>query len=286
MSTPHHLLLDPILQQALREDIGRAGDITTDAIAPPHLTMQAEFRFREGGRLCGLAAAERTMMLVDPSVAFRSLAKDGDDVEAGTVVAAVTGSARSILTGERVALNLLARLSSIATVTRLCVQNAQPHKAQIADTRKTTPGLRILEKWAVRTGGGINHRFGLDDAVMIKDNHIAVAGSVKEAIRRVREHVGHMVKIEIEVDTLDQLDHILSLPPSLSVDVVLLDNMTPDALGQAVAMVNHRLVVEASGGITPNTIADVAATGVDVISLGFLTHSVRQLDIGLDVAPL
>lgn len=283
MSLPHSLIIDPILEQALREDMGRAGDITTNAIAPADLVIRADFRFREAGRVCGLGTARRILALVDPSVTFLTQADDGSDVAANTTIATLTGPARSILTGERVALNLLGRLSAIATLTRTCVERVGPHRARIADTRKTTPGLRILEKWAVRTGGGINHRFGLDDAAMIKDNHVAVAGSPAEAIRRVRQRLGHMVKIEIEVDTLAQLEDILALPASDLADSVLLDNMTPDTMAKAVMMIGGRMIVEASGGITPDTIPAVAATGVDVISLGFLTHSVRQLDVGLDI---
>lgn len=280
MSAPHPLLVEPFLRDALREDMGRAGDITTDAIAPPGLTVRASMVLRQDGRVCGLPVVRMVFDLVDPGVTVRFLVAEGADVDAGETVAVIEGAARSVLTGERLALNLLGRLSGIATLTRSCVAQAAPHGTRIACTRKTTPGLRLLEKYAVRTGGGANHRYGLDDGILIKDNHIAVAGSVTEAVRRARAAIGHMVKIEVEVDTLDQLNELLGL--TSGADAVLLDNMEPSMLRQAVALVAGRLVTEASGGITPDRIAEVAATGVDVISLGYLTHGVKSLDVGLD----
>lgn len=278
LSAPHPLIIEPLLRDALREDMGRAGDITTDAIAPPGMTARAEVKLRKAGRVCGLPMAELVFRLVDPAVVFDIHHPDGSDVEPGTTVATVSGPARGILTGERVALNLLGRLSAIATNTRQCVAIAKPLGCDIACTRKTTPGLRVLEKYAVRTGGGTNHRFGLDDAVLIKDNHIAVAGGITEAVRRAKSSLGHMVKIEVEVDTLDQLRELLAT----GADAVLLDNMGPDQLRAAVALVAGRMTTEASGGVTLDNLAAIAASGVNLVSLGFLTHSAQSLDVGLD----
>lgn len=279
---PHALLLEPLLRAALHEDMGRAGDITTDAIAPPGLICRADMVLRSGGRVCGVELARQVFAMVDPAVTFTALETDGADVAPNTAVAVIGGPARAVLTGERVALNLLGRLSGIATLTRACVEQAAPHGTRVACTRKTTPGLRILEKYAVRVGGGANHRFGLDDGVLIKDNHITVAGSITEAVRRAKAATGHMVRIEVEVDTLDQLRELLEV----GADAVLLDNMGPALLREAVEMVatqaGRRMVTEASGGITLDNLADIAATGVDVVSLGFLTHGARSLDIGLD----
>lgn len=278
LSMPHPLLIEPFLREALREDMGRAGDITTDAIAPPGLGCRAEMRIRTPGRVCGVELARQVFAMVDPGVSFIAKVEDGATVGPNTTVALIDGSARAVLTGERVALNLLGRLSGIATLTAACVEKAAPHGTRVACTRKTTPGLRVLEKYAVRVGGGANHRFGLDDGILIKDNHISVAGSITEAVRRAKAAVGHMVKIEVEVDTLEQLEELLVV----GADAVLLDNMGPDTLRQAVALVAGRMTTEASGGITLDNLADVAATGVDVVSLGFLTHGARSLDIGLD----
>lgn len=281
LATPHPLIVEPILREALREDMGRAGDITTDAIAPPGLTAKVEMTIRKDGVVCGVGLAEQVFKMVDPALSFTAHAADGDSVAGGAVAAVIEGSARGILTGERVALNLLGRLSGIATLTRRFVDAVEGTGVAITCTRKTTPGLRVLEKFAVRAGGGRNHRFGLDDAVLIKDNHIAVAGGVAEAVGRAKAAVGHMVRIEVEVDTLDQLAELLSVGGA---DVVLLDNMAPDMLRRAVDMVAGRLVTEASGGITLDTVRAVADSGVDVISLGFLTHSAQSLDVGLDFA--
>lgn len=281
LSAPHPLIVEPILREALREDMGRAGDITTDAIAPPGLAARVHMTLRKDGVVCGVALAEQVFRMVDPALSFTAKAADGDVVTGGTVAAVVEGSARGILTGERVALNLFGRLSGIATLTRQFVDAVAGTGVAITCTRKTTPGLRVLEKYAVRAGGGRNHRFGLDDAVLIKDNHIAVAGGVREAVRRAKAAVGHMVRIEVEVDTLDQLAELLD---EGGADVVLLDNMPPERLRRAVEMVDGRLVTEASGGITLETVRTVAEAGVDVISLGFLTHSARSLDVGLDFA--
>lgn len=279
LSAPHPLIVEPFLRDVLREDMGRAGDITTDAIAPPGLTARVHMTLRKDGVLCGVGLAEQVFRMVDPSLSIRLRATDGDAVPGGTVAAEIEGSARGILTGERVALNLFGRLSGIATLTRRFVDAVEGTGVAITCTRKTTPGLRVLEKYAVRAGGGRNHRFGLDDAVLIKDNHIAVAGGVREAVRRARAAVGHMVRVEVEVDTLDQLAELLD---EGGADVVLLDNMGPDLLRRAVEMTDGRLVTEASGGITLETVRAVAETGVDVISLGFLTHSAQSVDVGLD----
>lgn len=271
--------LDPLLLTALQEDLGQAGDLTTDATVGATDRARGRFNFRRAGRVAGMAVVRRTFALLDPAVTVTVHHDDGADVDAGTPVATVEGPARAVLTGERVALNLLARLSAIATVTRQAVALAAPHGCRIACTRKTTPGLRALEKHAVRIGGGTNHRFGLNDGVLIKDNHIVVAGGVAEALTRARQTLGHMVKIEVEVDTLEQLDAVLALGLA---DAVLLDNMAPETLREAVRRVDGRLTTEASGGVTLETLAAVAATGVDLVSLGFLTHSVPSLDVGLD----
>jgi nicotinate-nucleotide pyrophosphorylase (carboxylating) len=281
LSAPHPLLVEPFLREALREDMGRAGDITTDAIAPPGLTARVHMTLRKDGVACGIALAGQVFGLVDPTLSFTARAADGERLDGGTVAAVIEGPARGILTGERLALNLFGRLSGIATLTRRFVDAVEGTGAAITCTRKTTPGLRILEKFAVRAGGGRNHRFGLDDAVLIKDNHVAVAGGVGEAVRRARAAVGHMVRIEVEVDTLDQLAEVLEVGGA---DVVLLDNMGPDLLRRAVEMVGGRMVTEASGGITLDTVRAAAESGVDVISLGFLTHSAQSLDVGLDFA--
>ncbi len=272
-------LVRPIIEAALREDLGRTGDITSNAVIPATATATARIMARAPGRIAGLGVAGWVFTTLNPSVEVTFEASDGDDVEAGSMLATVAGSARSILGAERVALNLLGRLSGIATVTARLVEIVAPHGTAIAGTRKTTPGLRTLEKYAIRVGGGSNHRFGLDDAVLIKDNHIAIAGGVAAAVSSARAAVGHLVKIEVEVDTLGQLGEALEAGP----DVVLLDNMSTEELVQAVALVDGRVVIEASGGITPENVADIAATGVDVISLGWLTHSVTALDVALDV---
>ena len=273
------VLYEPVLDGAFREDLGRAGDLTTDAIVPVDLRITGELRAREDGRVAGLDVALAAFRRLDPSVQAEVHVPDGADVAAGQVIASVEGLAREMLTAERTALNLLGRLCGIATTTRGMVRALEGTKAQIVCTRKTTPLLRALEKRAVRLGGGANHRFGLDDAVLIKDNHRAIAGSAAEAVRRARAHVGHLVKLEIEVDDLTELEDILAL----GVDAVLLDNMDADTLRKAVAIVNGRAITEASGGITPDTAADKAASGVDLLSVGFLTHSAPCFDVGLDV---
>jgi nicotinate-nucleotide pyrophosphorylase (carboxylating) len=272
------ITIEPLVRMALLEDIGRAGDLTTDAIVPAGRHATALVVAREQGIVAGLELARLAFQLIDPAIEMEVARDDGAVVEPGEVIATLSGGARGILTAERVALNFLCRLSGIATATASVVAAVRGHKAKIVCTRKTTPGLRAIEKYAVRVGGGSNHRFGLDDAVLIKDNHIAIAGSVTEALKRAKSSVGHLVKVELEVDTLDQLREALDQ----GVDAVLLDNMSLDVLREAVAMVAGRAVTEASGRITPATAPSVASTGVDLISIGWLTHSVSILDIGLD----
>jgi len=273
------LLIEPIVRAALIEDLGRAGDITTDAIVPAEAPIDAVIAARQPGVVAGLEAGLLAFELIDPALHIELLCAEGSRVERGHAVARITGRARPVLAAERTALNLICRLSGVATATRALVDAIGIHKARIVCTRKTTPGLRILEKEAVRLGGGANHRFGLDDAMLIKDNHIALAGGVGPALERARAHAGHLVKIEIEVDTLDQLAEALEV----GVDAVLLDNMDPDTLRRAVQMVAGRAVTEASGRITKESVPAIAASGVDLISSGWITHSAPILDLGLDV---
>jgi nicotinate-nucleotide pyrophosphorylase (carboxylating) len=272
------IMIEPLVRAALLEDLGRAGDLTTDAIVPAGLAATTVLAARQPGVVAGLDAAMLAFRLVDPAITVAAERRDGSPVAPGDVIATISGPARGLLTAERTALNFLCHLSGIATATGSVVAAVRGHKAQIVCTRKTTPGLRALEKHAVRAGGGSNHRFGLDDAVLIKDNHVAMAGGIRPAIERARAGVGHLVKIEVEVDTLAQLDEALGL----GVDAVLLDNMGVEDLSRAVAMVAGRAITEASGRITPATAPAVAATGVDLISIGWLTHSAPVLDIGLD----
>lgn len=272
-------LVDDVVTRALREDLGLAGDLTSAAIFDDDATVTARLVARQDLTVAGLDIVARVFSHVDPSIATTLHVVDGTAVAAGTVLATVAGPTRGVLGGERVALNFLGRLSGIATLTSRMVALVAGTPARVADTRKTTPTLRAFEKYAVRMGGGSNHRFGLFDAVMVKDNHIAAAGGITAAVRAVRARVGHMVTIEVEVDDLDQLPEVLEV----GADVVLLDNMGLDELRRAVAVVDGAMVVEASGGITAATIADVAATGVDVISLGALTHSAPNADVALDV---
>ncbi|MGY0713865.1 carboxylating nicotinate-nucleotide diphosphorylase [Azospirillum argentinense] len=275
----HPLTYEPIVRAALAEDLGRAGDITTDSIVPADAVATARVAARKDGRVAGLEVALSAFRTLDPAAELRVEHGDGADVPPGATIATVTAHARALLTAERTALNLLGRLSGIATATRALVREVEGTRARIVCTRKTTPGLRVLEKHAVRLGGGFNHRFGLDDAVLVKDNHIAVAGGIRPAVERVRAAIGHMVKVEVEVDTLAQLEELLTLP----VDVVLLDNMDPPTLRRAVAMVDGRMVTEASGNVTLSTVRAIAEAGVDMISVGWLTHSAPNLDVGLDM---
>jgi len=274
------LLVEDAVRAALAEDLGRAGDITTQAIIPPHATARALIAAREAGVIAGVPLAHAAFRLMDSSiVGFEAWLEDGATASPGDIIARLEGPARAILSAERVALNFLGRLSGVASLTAEYAKRIAHTKARVCDTRKTTPLLRAVEKYAVRCGGGANHRFGLDDAVLIKDNHIAVAGGVAESLRAARAHVGHLVKIEIEVDTLDQLREVLDE----GADAVLLDNMSPDELRKAVALVAGRMVCEASGGVNLETIAAIAETGVDLISVGALTHSAPALDLGLDI---
>jgi nicotinate-nucleotide pyrophosphorylase (carboxylating) len=274
------LIVEPIVRAALLEDLGRAGDITTDAIVAEHAEIAAVIVARQPGVLAGLDAALLAFELLDPGLRIERLRHDGACVARGETVARIAGRARPVLAAERTALNLLCRMSGVATATRALADAIAGAKAKIVCTRKTTPGLRTLEKEAVRLGGGANHRFGLDDAMLIKDNHIALAGGVRPALERARSHAGHLVKIELEVDTLDQLGEALEI----GIDAVLLDNMMPETLRRAVALVDGRAVTEASGRISPETAAAVAAAGVDLISSGWITHSAPILDLGLDIA--
>jgi nicotinate-nucleotide pyrophosphorylase (carboxylating) len=278
-SAPPRILIEPIVRAALLEDIGHGGDITTDAIIPEDMQARARVVARKAGVVAGLDAARIAFDLLDPQTDFCIEVADGERIAAGQSAASVTCRARALLTAERTALNLLCRLSGIATATRALVDAAGDARARIVCTRKTTPGLRVLEKYAVRCGGGSNHRFGLDDAVLIKDNHLALAGSMRAAVERVRARAGHMAKIEVEVDTLEQLREALEMP----IDAVLLDNMSPAQLAQAVKLAAGRVLTEASGTITAERIGAVAASGVDLISSGWITHSAPALDFGLDV---
>ena len=272
------LMLEPLVRSALLEDLGRAGDLTTDAIVPADAQAELRLVARQEGVLAGLDMARLAFRALDAQSRFEPVLRDGSELAPGQEIARIHGSARAILTAERVALNYLCHLSGVASATHSIAEAIKPFGTRVTCTRKTMPGLRSLQKYAVRVGGGSNHRFGLDDAVLIKDNHIALAGDVATAVGRARAGVGHMVKIELEVDTLAQLDVALQL----GVDVVLLDNMGLDDLRTAVGMCKGRAITEASGRITPETAAAVAATGVDQIAVGWLTHSARVLDIGLD----
>ncbi len=275
---PHPLLVEPIVRHALEEDLGRAGDITSELTVPPETKASAKLVARKGGTIAGLVAAEAAFRLAGPSLSFTAQAPDGSTVQSGTVLAVIEGPARALLTGERVALNFAGRLSGVATATRELVDAVAGTGARIVCTRKTTPGLRVLEKYAVRCGGGFNHRFGLDDAVLIKDNHLVAAGGIKPAIERVRAGLGHMAKIELEVDRLEQLEEALAL----GVDTILLDNMKPEMLKRAVALAKGRATLEASGNVTLATVRAIAETGVDYISAGGITHSAPNLDLALD----
>lgn len=271
-------MLEPVVRAALLEDLGRAGDLTTNAVVPRDAVAMVHLVARETGVIAGLDVARMVFEITDRAIVFSPLLRDGDTVRAGSRLATLTGPARALLTAERTALNFLGHLSGVATATASIAAAIAPWKTRVTCTRKTLPGLRALQKYAVRVGGGSNHRFGLDDAVLIKDNHIALAGGIKAAVLAARASVGHLVKIELEVDTLEQLDEALEI----GVDVVLLDNMDVATLRQAVATVQGRAITEASGRITPETAAEIASTGVDLIAVGWLTHSVRVLDIGLD----
>ncbi len=273
------LMLESAVRAALLEDLGRAGDVTTQATIPASARATARIAAREAGVIAGLLLAREAFRQIDPLVNFTACVEDGARAPAGSAIAVIEGPARAILSAERVALNFLGRLSGVATQTSLYARKIAHTKARVCDTRKTTPLLRAFEKYAVRCGGGANHRFGLDDAVLIKDNHIAVAGGVAAALRAVKSFAGHMVKIEIEVDAIEQLREVLRE----GADAVLLDNMNPQKLREAVVLIDGRMIAEASGGVTLDTVAAIAETGVDLISVGALTHSARVLDLGLDI---
>ncbi|HUB97411.1 MAG TPA: carboxylating nicotinate-nucleotide diphosphorylase [Stellaceae bacterium] len=272
------IMIEPLVRAGLLEDLGRAGDITTDAIVPAHARAETALVARNPGVVAGLDLAIMAFRLIDPGIEAEVLRPDGSAVAKGETIANISGPTRGILTGERVALNFLCHLSGIASATAAIVAAVKGTRARVVCTRKTLPGLRAIQKYAVRVGGGFNHRFGLDDGVLIKDNHIAAAGNLEEAVARVRGAIGHLVKIELEVDTLAQLEAALAL----KIDAVLLDNMNFDEMRRAVGLVAGRMVTEASGRITRETAREVAATGVDLLSSGALTHSTVALDIGLD----
>ena len=271
-------LVEQAVAAALAEDLGSVGDITTDAIIPAESQGEASIVARKTGVIAGLDLVEAAFKSLDPEARFGRVVQDASKVEAGGTIATVAGKTRALLIGERTALNFLGRLSGIATLTAAYVAAIQGTRAKIVETRKTTPGLRAFEKYAVRCGGGMNHRFGLYDAVLVKDNHIAAAGGLAGALQKLRARVGHLVRIEIEVDTLDQLEDALNFP----IDAVLLDNMDVETLRKAVALVNGRVVTEASGGVTLGNVGEIAKTGVDLISVGALTHSARNLDSSLE----
>ncbi|MDQ6930427.1 MAG: carboxylating nicotinate-nucleotide diphosphorylase [Candidatus Eremiobacteraeota bacterium] len=276
----YDFLVEPVVRAALLEDIGHGADITTQAIAEPLHAARANIAARKAGTIYGHVAAKLAFTLLESGARYEVVVPDGESVAAGGVIATVAAGAATILTGERTALNFLCHLSGVATATRALVDLINAYPARVVCTRKTTPGLRMLEKAAVVAGGGSNHRYGLDDAVLIKDNHIALAGGIGNAVRAVRERVGHMVKVEVEVDTLDQLREALELP----IDAVLLDNMETLQLSEAVKIVGGRIITEASGSINAQRIVAIAQTGVDLISSGAITHSAPALDLGLDIA--
>lgn len=273
------LLVEEAVTAALKEDLGRAGDITTAATIPADAEARARLVARKPGVLAGLPLAIAAFRMLDRDVGIAPVKHDGERLANGALIARVEGPARAILSAERVALNFLCHLSGIATATARLVDAVSGTGVRICDTRKTTPGLRVVEKYAVRCGGGVNHRFGLDDAILIKDNHIAVAGGIGEAIRRARAVAGHLAKVEVEVDDLSHLDEVLAAGP----DVIMLDNMEPARMRQAVAKIAGRAIVEASGNVTLESVRAIAETGVDLISSGWITHSAPALDIALDI---
>ena len=272
------LLINPIVLAALAEDLGRAGDVTASACIAADARLSVAFRARQDGKVAGLDCARLAIHALDPNAKFQVEIGDGEAIKAGQTLARADGRARAILSAERVGLNLLGRLSGIASLTAQYVEAVEGTGAKITCTRKTTPGLRILEKYAVRCGGAVNHRFGLDDAILIKDNHIAACGGIGKALDRARAYAGHLMKIEVEIDRLDQLGEALAHNP----DVIMLDNFSLDDLATAVARAKGKVILEASGGVNLSTVRAIAETGVDVISVGALTHSAPVLDIGLD----
>jgi nicotinate-nucleotide pyrophosphorylase (carboxylating) len=275
---PPSIAWEELITRALAEDLGRAGDLTSLSVIPEEARAAGHVVARRAGVVAGLPIALSAFGRLDRRVVAEPRVDDGDRVEPGTVLAALAGPARALLAGERTCLNLLGHLSGVASATRELVDAVTGTRATIVDTRKTTPGLRVLEKYAVRCGGGRNHRFGLDDAILIKDNHVVVAGGAGEAVRRAREKVGHLVKVEVEITRLDQLEAVITA----GADVVMLDNFELDAMRAAVAAARGRVPLEASGGVTAATVAAIAATGVDLISAGWITHSAPALDVALD----
>jgi nicotinate-nucleotide pyrophosphorylase (carboxylating) len=276
------LLVEPVVVAALREDLGGLGDITSNSVVPAETSAEVVMTARQAGVIAGLDVAALAFALVDPSLVVTAHAQDGESVEPGARLITVAGAARSLLTAERVALNFVGRMSGVATLTSHYVAAVAGTLAKIADTRKTTPNLRLFEKYAVRCGGGVNHRFGLDDGVLIKDNHIAAAGGIAASVMRAKAQLGHMVKIEVEVESLHQLEEALAA----RVDAVLLDNMTPSQLKRCVEIVDGRAITEASGGVTLETVRAVAESGVALISSGALTHSAPNFDVALDFVRL
>jgi len=275
---PPDFLVEPIVRNALAEDFGRAGDLTSNLLLDARQSATAVIASRANGIISGMIAAAIAFRIVEPAVVLSVHTPDGSKLEKGAVIAKLDGPTSAILSAERVALNFLGHLSGVASGTHALVAATKGTKARIGCTRKTIPGLRILQKYAVRCGGGFNHRFGLDDAILVKDNHIAAAGGLEPVVSRLKDRLGHMVKVEVEVDTLEQLETALRL----GVDTILLDNMSPDQLRQAVALTKGRALLEASGGINLETVREVAESGVDYISSGAITHSAVNLDLGLD----
>jgi nicotinate-nucleotide pyrophosphorylase (carboxylating) len=278
MTTLNPLAVEDLVRRALMEDIG-PGDITTEATIPPDKQCTAVVQAKEEGVVCGHPLAQAVFRTLDPTLTYEILIPEGSVVTPGTQVARISGNARSILTAERVALNFMQRMSGIATTTRKLADKIKYYHARLVETRKTTPGLRLIEKYAVRVGGALNHRYGLHDAILIKDNHIAVAGGVRKAVHAARKVVSHTTRIEVEVESLEQLQEALEA----GADIILLDNMDPEMMKKAVEITAGKAILEASGGITAENLEDVARTGVDIISLGVLTHSVKALDLSLDV---
>lgn len=269
-------MLDRIILNALEEDVG-TGDITTESTIPEDRVAHGLYKAKESGILCGIGVAKRVFELIDPTIEFTALKKDGDPIEKGEIIAEVRGKATNVLTGERTGLNLMQRMSGIATRTAEAVKQVEGTNAKICDTRKTTPGLRVIEKYAVKVGGGTNHRFNLADGILIKDNHIVAAGSITAAVRAARENAPHTLKIEVEVETFEELNEALEA----GADIIMLDNMSCEDMKKAVGIVAGRAITEASGNMGDRNLAEVAACGVDLISIGALTHSVRALDISL-----
>ena len=280
LQPPPEAILDAVVRGALAEDLGLAGDITSQACIAPGTQLQAALTARQAGVVAGLDCVRLALAALDPGVELQLLRHDADAIEAGELLARLDGDAQAILAAERTGLNLLGRLCGIATLTAAYVAAVEGTGARIADTRKTTPGLRALEKYAVRCGGGLNHRYGLDDAILIKDNHVAACGGVGAALARAKAAAGHLVMIEVEVDSLEQLDEALPFDP----DVIMLDNFSLEQLREAVRRTAGRIRLEASGGVSLQSVRAIAETGVDVISVGALTHSAPALDVGLDCA--